>query len=161
MSMADFEVRANNILTAIGVSHSRIQQFGYTDDPAEEAVSRIYGMFVTWLTACEESRLGGPFSKVVLSALPSNDDPAWPSFIEPKPSSTLKERASALWGIRVAFTHGDGDLSLISSAANRAYAQDAYKHLPGIAVVGNRVALFPHISHNAIRTIVQLHSVLP
>ena len=161
MRMTDFELRANNIITAIEAANSRIENFGYSDDPPAESVSRIYGMFVTWLTACEESRLGGSYSQSVIAALPSNDDPLWPTFIQPQPTSTLQQRASALWGIRIAFTHGDGDVSLITNAANKAYATNAPSHFPGVTIAGSRLSLTPAIAHSAIRTIVQVRSILP
>lgn len=158
--MTDFEIRANNIATAISASLHRIEDFGYKDDPPIESVSRIYGMFITWLTACEEARHQGSFSKSVIARLPDQDNPNWDTYILPPPTSTLKQRATALWGIRIAFTHGDGDLDLIKPT-NRAYAADAPNHLPGASVVGNRLVLNREIEHTAIRTMVQLRAVLP
>jgi len=54
--MSDFEIRANNIETAIQCAGDRVEGFGYSDDAPEETVSRVVGMFITWLTACEEAR---------------------------------------------------------------------------------------------------------
>ena len=161
MPMTDFELRANNIITVIEAAANRIEDFGYSEDPPAESVSRLYGMFVTWLTACEESRLGGPYGQSVIAALPDKDDPRWPTFIEPQPTSTLKQRASALWGIRIAFTHGDGDISLVTNVTNKAYAANSPSHFSGVTIVGNRLALTPQIAHRAIRTIVQVRSILP
>lgn len=160
-AMSDFEIRANNIATAISTSSQRISDFGYEEDAPEEAVSRIYGMFVTWLTACEEARHQTGYSQSVIAALPDNDDPNWSQYIAPAPTSTLKQRAQALWGIRVAFTHSDGDLNLITNTTNNGYANDAPNHLPGVSISNDRLIITEAIQHTAIRTMVQLHDVLP
>jgi hypothetical protein len=112
--MTDFEVRANNIEVAISGARHRVDDFGYDDDPPEEAVSRVIGMFICWLTACEEARLqgsvpGASFRRDIIDALPLADNPAWDSYIQPPPASSLRKRTESLWGIRIAFTHGDGD----------------------------------------------------
>ena len=103
-NMTDFEIRANNIATAISASHQRVEHFGYSDDPAKESVSRIYGMFITWLTACEEARHQNSYSKSVISALPNIDDPNWKTYISPAPTSTLKQRIESLW-VYVLYSH--------------------------------------------------------
>jgi hypothetical protein len=158
--MTEFEIRANNIATAIGVSRERILDFGYEFDDPGEAVSRIYGMFVSWLTACEEARLGGSFRKVVIERLPTIDDESWPNYIMPIPTSTLRKRAESLWGIRVAFTHGDGDLRKVTNQTNRSYAEDAHVHLPGVSKVDERIHVNGGLEHHAIRTIVQIQDIL-
>jgi len=163
--MTDFEIRANNIFTGIQDIRSRIENFGYNDDNPVNGVSRIMGMFITYLTACEESRqnsLGrnGGFTLTVISNLPDTDDPSWPTYIEPAPTSTLKDRAKALWGIRIAFTHGDGDVMQIKNMTNRQYAIDAATILPGVSLNGNQLEITEGVSHYAIRTISQIHDQL-
>lgn len=160
--MSPFELRANNLEVAISAVRERVKEFGYEDDPAEETVSRIIGMFVTWLTACEEARLNQQFSVGVIEALPQMDDPSWQPYIQPPPSSTLRQRAEALWGIRIAFTHADGDTTLIKNSRNRMYAEDAAQHIPGV-VLGRdkKLRLSMKVCHTAIRTIVQVQDVIP
>ena len=159
--MSPFEVRANNIEVAISAARERVKDFGYEDDPPEETVSRIIGMFVTWLTACEEARLNKPFTEGVIKALPQTDDPNWQPYIQPPPSSTLRQRAEALWGIRIAFTHADGDTGMIENLRNRTYAEDAAKHIPGV-VLGpdKKLRLGMNVCHTAARTIVQVQDVI-
>lgn len=55
-NMSDFEIRANNMVTAIETAQQRVEDFGYSNDSPAETVSRIVGMFVTWLTACCQAR---------------------------------------------------------------------------------------------------------
>lgn len=122
--MTDFEIRANNIFTGIQNIKTRIVDFGYADDDAVNGVSRIMGMFIVYLTACEETRqnsLGkiGGFTSTDIANLPDIDDASWPTYIEPVPTYTLKDRAKALWGIRIAFTHGDGYVTQITNVTNR------------------------------------------
>ena len=163
--MSDFEIRANNIFTGIQNVRTRVENFGYSDDNASNSVSRIMAMFITYLTSCEESRqnmLGrtGGFSTTVLANLPATDNPNWPSYIEPAPSSTLKDRAEALWGIRIAFTHGDGDITQISNRTNRQFAQNATNIIPGVTLNGSRLEISENAAHYAIRTLSQIHDLL-
>ncbi len=164
--MTDFEIRANNIEVAIAGARHRVADFGYRDDPTEEAVSRVIGMFICWLTACEEARLqgsvsGASFRHNIIDALPICDDPAWDAYIQPPPTSSLRKRAESLWGIRIAFTHGDGDTRLIQDQINRRYAQDAHQHIPGVVLVNGKLNLAGCNCHTPIRTIVQIQDVLP
>ena len=75
--MSEFEIRANNVRTAIETASHRVDDFGCSDDPILESVSRVVGMFITWLTACEEARLHGSFYSKVINQLPINDVPNW------------------------------------------------------------------------------------
>jgi hypothetical protein len=164
--MTDFEVRANNMATGISGARCRVAEFGYADDSPDEATSRLIGMFICWLTACEEARrqLTNPsasFKSDVINFLPSSDDPNWKIFIEPRPASTLRQRVESLWGIRIAFTHGDGDTDLIRDRTNKKFAQDAHLHIPGVAMRGTQLILSGCNLHTPIRTIVQVQAVLP
>lgn len=164
--MTDFEMRANNIEVAISTVRQRVEDFGYPHESPDETVSRVVGMFICWLTACEEARFqdigaGATFRTAVIDALPTVDDPNWDTYIMPKPSSSLKQRAEALWGIRIAFTHADGDTNLISNSTNRAFAQNAPLHIPGVALENGKLNLSGCNTHTPIRTIVQLRAVLP
>ena len=165
--MSTFEIRANNYLTAIQTSSQRINDFGYADEEPEEVVSRIYSSFVVWLTACEEARaqqrLGtnnASFGRDVVEALPLADDPSWGTYIQPLPNTTLRARAEGLWGIRVAATHGDGDLLKIRSARNRGYASNAPNVLPGLTIRNDNLYVSSGVTHYAVRTIVQIQDVL-
>lgn len=165
-AMSDFEVRANNMETAIAGAMDRVAEFGYESDSPGEAGSRLIGMYICWLTACEEARrqLANPnasFKSDVINVLPTADDPSWQTFIEPRPSSTLRQRAESLWGIRIAFTHGDGDIALIRDRKNQQFAQDAHLHIPGVTLRGTQLILSGCNLHTLIRTIVQIQAVLP
>jgi|GEM_PF-6052469 len=164
--MTEFELRANNIEIAISGARSRVVDFGYEEDAPAEAVSRVIGMFICWLTACEEARLqsfipNASFRRNVIDVLPIVDDPTWDTYIMPRPTSSLRQRAEALWGIRIAFTHADGDTSLIRDPNNRKYARDAPTHIPGVVLVNEKLILDGCNCHIPIRTIVQLQDILP
>ena len=122
--MSDAEIRARNIEIGISAVGYRVEQFGYPEDPANESASRVLAMYVSYLTACEEARHmrtnpNASFSNDVLKKLPDIDDPSWKNNMNPAPQSSLKRRAESLWGIRIAFTHCDGNVDLIKSATNR------------------------------------------
>lgn len=164
--MSDFEVRANNIATAISGTKQRVEHFGYDDDSPDEAESRIIGMYITWLTATEEARHqqangNASFRRDVIDQLPITDDSSWGSYISPQPTSTLKQRAEALWGIRIAFSHGDGDINLITNQTNKNYVLDSVNHFPNIRIENNKLILNSSIIGKAIRTMVQIRDVLP
>ena len=164
-AMSDFEIRANNIETAIQSARQRVEDFGYSCDSPEETVSRVVGMFITWLTASEEARQqdinnNATFTKNVIQALPVNDDSSWETYIMPQPTSTLRERAESLWGIRVAYTHGDGNIDLIKNTKNKQYALNSQNILEGVLVENNRLILSEGVYHEAIRTMVQIRDVL-
>ncbi len=163
--MTSFEIRASNIVTAIEAAHMRISDFGYDDDPIEESISRINGMFITWLTSCEEARhqsndSKASFVKSVIEKLPENDDPEWPTYIEPKLSCTLRQRTEAYWGIRIAYTHADGEINLISNRMNRAFAENVPNIFDGANIADGKLMVQGISSHVAIRTFVQLRDVL-
>jgi len=92
------------------MSYSRIKDFGYGED-LQYALSCINASMIIWLVASEERRLKGSFPKKVIDKLPIQNDPSWN---HKPPLGHLKARMQALWGIRVAFTHGAGDLTLLS-----------------------------------------------
>lgn len=158
--MDSFELMANDIEIALRGAKARIESFGYNDTSSSESNSRVVGMFITWITATEEDRLGA-FALNVINALPVNDDPNWDSYIEPKPIATLRQRAESLCGIRIAYTHSDGDISKISNQNSQNFAHNAPQHLPGVSLNGNQLMLTDKLYHTAIRTIVQLRAVLP
>jgi len=98
--------------------------------------------------------------KNVIQALPVEDPPNWETYIMPPPNSTLRQRAESLWGIRVAYTHGDGDISLITNQTNKKYATDAPSYLQGVLLKNNKLILNGGVYHEAIRTIVQIRDLL-
>ena len=166
--MSAFEIRANNILTVIQGARLRIENFGYKHDHAHEAVSAINGAFITWLVACEEARAQvrtsnpeATFLRDVIKCVPDNDDPSWPVFIEPKPTSSLRRRLEALWGIRVAYTHSDGSVGGITNSNSRSFAEHAPNHIEGVSLVADRLDISNCSLHVAIRSIVQVRSLLP
>ncbi len=158
--MSAFETRAHNIVTALQATRHRVEAFGYSEDPVNESVSRVFRMFLTWLTACEEARLGGSFHSKVIDLLPDVDDSGWETYIMPKPESTLKQRVQAIWGVRITFTHGDGDIDLITNLRNRDYALNSIKHLPGTKIDNGKLYLSSSVSYTAIRTIVQVRDII-
>ena len=158
--MSPFEIRANNIVTAIQAAGQRVDDFGYQDDPTIETVSRTVGMFLTWLTACEEARLGSPFHEKVIDRLPEVDHPSWEIYILPKPQSSLKNRIKSIWGARIAFTHADGEIDLIMNSRNKGYALEAEKYLPGVKIENRKMYLNNSVFHTAIRSMVHVRDIL-
>lgn len=158
--MCPFEIRANNIVIALETAGQRVDDFGYQDDPTIETVSRTVGMFLTWLTACEEARLGGPFSEKVIKRLPEVDDQSWGTYILPKPESSLKNRIKSIWGARIAFTHADGEIDLITNFTNKGYALEAEEYLPGVKIENGKMYLNENVFHTAIRSIVHVRDIL-
>lgn len=163
--MSDFEIRANNIKTAIEIAEQRVNEFGYKEDDAKETVSRVIGMFITWLISCEEARqmdLHGDcsFVKCVIDNIPAIDNPVWENYIEPPHKCSLKDRVEALWGIRIAFTHCDGDINLISNKKNKEYAIKSSEVFDSVFFEGDKLILTSGLYHEAIRTMVQVRDLL-
>lgn len=161
--MSEFEIRANDVWTGISGSSYRIENFGYSENPCE-TMSNILGMFIIWLTAAEEVRqnsLGnnGSYRTNVINQLPDVDDEDWPDYLN-NPMGSLRERARSLWGIRIAFTHGNGNIDNVTDSINREYARRAEEFLPGVTLNNQILVLNPGISNHAIRTIVQIQSIL-
>lgn len=162
--MSEFEIRANNIWTGIQNSENRIKDFGYESEDPYDLMSQIIGMFITWLNATEEVRQNskgnsGSFRTTIIDKLDEDDDPNWNSYLA-ESKGTLKNRVKSLWGIRIAFTHGNGDISLIKNDINREYAKNSKKYLPGIELKNNKLKLRGFIIHHAIRTIVQVRDII-
>ena len=165
--MTPFEVRANNIVTAIEASRSRIEDFGYRDDSASEAVSAVFASYVTWLVACEEARAierlkkeRVSFRRDIVEVLPKSDPNTWKSYIQPAPKSSLRKRMEAIWGLRVAFTHSDGTLSKIADQKNRDFAAEAPRHLDGLIENDGKLDA-SHLSlHLVTRSFVHLRDIL-
>lgn len=163
--MSDFEIRANNILEGIRSARHRVEGFGYAADSAENSECRIVGMFITWLTACTEARFhedgqNHNFRNSVIDKLPDIDDPNWKIYIQPTPKASLKERVKALWGVRIAYTHGDGFISKIKSTSNKEFAQNSPFALDGVSIDGDFLKVNFGVCHVAIRTIVQVQDLL-
>jgi hypothetical protein len=164
---SDFELRADNICIALSAARHRIENYGYDHKPADIAISALRATFITWLVACEEARaqdrLGNSkanFVDSVLELLPIADDPSWPNFIEPPPLSSLRHRLEALWGIRIAYTHSDGNVMKIASEKNRKFAIQAPLHLPGTSLIGNWLDVSKCDLHTVKRSIIQVRSIL-
>ena len=159
MSMTPFERLANDIVVGIELSRDRIEDFGYQED-TQYALSCINASLIIWLTASEEKRLGGAFRDCVVDQLPDQNDPAWGHNIRPIPGTSLKERMQALWGIRVAFTHGAGDLTRLSNRQNRLWAESATRIVPGCQLSGDLLNCSGMNFHLPIRSIVQVQEIL-
>jgi len=162
MSMSTFELIANDIVTGIATSADRIRDFGYEED-IEKSLSGIYSMFVSWLIGYEEERQtdlgrGTSFTKTLIQNLPDHDDPSWESYIMPAPSTTLKKRCMDLWGVRIAFTHGNGNIDRILDQKVKRWAENI--DIRGVRLEDRRLIVNGGISHYAIRTIVQVQDVL-
>ena len=166
--MADFEQRARNYETAVSTAAHRVENFGYTHEPEVEVVSRVFGSFVIWLTAVEEARLQEHFKvdsrayrKYIIDALPDEDNPSWEWSSYEGQTGTLKQRASALWGLRTVFAHGDGDLRLLQSKPNKRFALSAVRCIAGVRRNRSRIELSSQIFHPAIKTVLQLQEIIP
>jgi hypothetical protein len=165
--MTPFEVRANNVVTAIEASRWRVNEFGYEDDQASEAVSAVFASYVTWLVACEEARAierlkkeRVSFRRDIVEALPEADLIHWDTYIQPVPKSSLRQRMAAIWGLRVAFTHSDGTLSKIADQRNKELAADAPRHLDGLIEKDGKLDASQLSLHLVTRSFVHLRDIL-
>jgi hypothetical protein len=164
-AMSAFEVRATDMALVVQRARQVVEDWGHEPSEARAVASNAIAMFVCWLTAVEEARHRTrakvpSFSKHVIERLPAVDDPAWSTCVMPKPSASLRQRAEALWGIRIAFTHANGDTDGIESAVNKRFALSAPARIPGVQLDGTRLDLSSCGLHLPIRTVVQIQEVL-
>jgi hypothetical protein len=164
--MSDYDYKLMfNLSSAIGHADHRTASYGYPDDGRTSSVLRA--AFVTWLVACEEARAQvrtndpkASFVKYVVEALPNSDDLNWEQTNSEGFPSSLKNRMQGLWGIRIAFTHSDGDVSKIVNLKNKAWAQSAHLHVKGVSMSGNVIDMSGADLHYIHRSFAQLQTVL-
>ena len=154
-----------NLGLVIGHADHRTETCGFPDNGKTASVLRA--AFVTWLVACEEARAQirtenptADFVNQVINVLPDLDDPSWQQTNADGFTAPLKDRMRSLWGVRIAFTHSDGDISKISSARNRAWAENARFYLNGVSLDNGRIDMSVADLHYIARSIAQLQSVL-
>lgn len=127
-------------------------------DTKEEAVSlmsRLRGNLIASLCGEIEEITGIGFAKII-SQLSDKPDLKTSKFRhENMPeTSSLKGRAQIMWAIRLAFTHGNGDIAQIDDANVAAYLFN--KHLDDVTVEANRVVLGRKVTFPSIRTTVEI-----
>jgi hypothetical protein len=154
-----------NLSLVIGHADHRTETCGFADSGKTSTVLRA--AFVTWLVACEEARAQirtndpkASFVKHVVEFLPDDDHPAWEQTNSEGFHSSLKNRMQGIWGIRIAFTHSDGDVSKIGNLKSKAWAQSAHSHVKGVAMSGNMIDMSGADLHYIHRSFAQLQTVL-
>lgn len=165
--MDDFEQEINDVITAIEVAGDRIKEFGHKTSPQEIeiTVSKILASYICLLVASEEARAveherESHFVRGVIDHIPTIDDPNWKTYIADENLSTLKNRLIALWGIRIAYTHSDGNINHINNEYSRNAAIDAPNHIRGASLKGDYIILNNSSLHATHRTIVQVRDIL-
>ena len=154
-----------NLSLVIGHAEHRTDTCGFPDGGKTSTILRA--SFVTWLVACEESRAqnrtndqNASFVKHVIEALPVCDDPNWEQTNSEGFHASLKNRMQGLWGIRIAFTHSDGDVSNILNLNSKTWAQSAHLHVKGVTMRGSVIDMSGADLHYIHRSFAQLQTVL-
>ncbi len=164
MTAYDYELMFNLSLV-IGHADHRTETSGFPDSGKTSTVLRA--AFVTWLVACEEARAQirtndpkASFVRHVIEFLPDDDDPAWEQTNSVGFHASLKNRMRALWGIRIAFTHSDGDILKIGSSNNREWAGFAHLYVKGVTMNEDIIDMSQADLHYIHRSFAQLQTVL-
>lgn len=164
MSTYDYGLMSN-LSQVIGQAKNRTENYGYPDGGRTASV--LKAAFVTWLVACEEARaqdrtgnLNANFVKQVVEVLPDDDDPAWEQTSSEGFDAPLKNRMQSFWGIRIAFTHSDGDVSKIGNLNSKLWSQSAHLHVNGVKMNGNVIDMLSADLHYIHRSFAQLQMVL-
>jgi hypothetical protein len=154
-----------NLGLVIGHAEHRTKTCGFLDNGKTASVLRA--AFVTWIVACEEARAqlrtGNPsadFLNQVINALPDLDDPTWEQTNSDGFHSSLKYRMKSLWGIRIAFTHSDGDTAKICNTRNRTWAESAHLHINGVTMKSGQIDMSGADLHYIATSFAQLQTVL-
>jgi len=138
------------------------------DDPVEwvdsigEARSlgwRIRGIFVATLVGELEEKMGRSFSSV-FAQLPDTPTSSGSKYwFESMPStSTPRGRASVMWALRLAYTHGNGKVSQVSDIKISNFLDTAFagRHFSGIRIDNDVVALDSDATFIALRTALEI-----
>lgn len=162
MAMNDWRVLAENVGTGLHGARVALDQFGY-DGLIEGATrSRLNGLAVAWLTSSVEAHLHKrgvnrpSFRKHVVEILPLDEDPNFNTQRHVPWTTTRRERCEALWGIRVAATHSDLNVSLIDDETNQAWARNTPNAFDSATLDGDYLNLMGFSFDDAIWTIESL-----
>ena len=162
MTMNDWRALAENVRTGLYGAGMAVEQFGY-DDLVEGATrSRLNALAVAWLTSTVEADLHKrgihrpSFRKHVVDVLPEAEDPEFNTHRDAPWTSTRRDRCGALWGIRIAVTHADLNVSLIDDKANRDWARKAGDVFENVTLDGDYLNLMGFSLYDAIWTIESL-----
>jgi hypothetical protein len=160
---SSFWIRADNLQTAVQTAHHRVAEFGYGgEEGGRQAASDVAAMYVVLLIACEEARAERrgydrpSFVDHVVRQLPDQDEI---DHSEPMLTSSLRRLAESLWGVRVTFTHSDGQLTQLRAQSHQ-WAERAPSHIRGVTASGHQLEIDGGIMHPALRTIEAIRATL-
>ncbi len=167
MGMSEFEILAWNVAAGIGQARRLIKSNGYPDIPIEQSVSAVRAGYVTWLVAVEEAsaqkrtgNLRASFSCDVIGIIDVDFLDADFQYLGVSPTTPLRRRLEALWGVRVAYTHSDGHLSGIDNRANRTFAEKSVELLQGVQINGDFLDVSNLNTNQALHAILEFRRMM-
>jgi hypothetical protein len=169
MAITDYErllwVLAEEMDSSIASCFSKVKESYEWVDNKEEAESlarRLRGIFIASLVGEVEEKIGTKFFSVFekLSNSPTTQDSKY--WYEHMPeSSTPCGRAKVMWAIRIAYTHGNGNISQIGDPKVQKFLEPEFvnKHFKGIKVENNIVIGLEKVPYPAIKTVLEIENL--
>lgn len=155
----DLWVRLQNVCTAVNAGASRITDFGYTDDPPEEAMSIVCSAVPITICSIVEEEYGCTYTQWL-----STVDDSWlasENNAHVAKTLTVKRVLESIWGIRIAFTHANRQISKITNPKSKHYAVDAPTHIKGVEIRGDVIYLSTAAFHTMERAVLLARSLSP
>jgi hypothetical protein len=169
MEITDYErllwVLAEEMDSSIYSCFSKVKEsyeWVESQDEAESLGRRLRGIFIASLVGEIEEKIGVKFSSVFekLSDIPTTQDSGY--WFEHMPeSSTPRGRAKVMWAIRIAYTHGNGNISQIGDPKIKEFLEQVFvnKHFKGIKVVDDVVTGLENVPYPAIKTVLEIENI--
>lgn len=133
-----------------------------SQEEAESLARRLRGIFIASLVGEVEEKIATKFSSVFdqLSDSPTIQGSAYWSEHMPE-SSTPCGRAKVMWAIRIAYTHGNGNISQIGDAKIKKFLEPKFvnKHFNGIKVENDIITGLEKVSFPAIKTVLEIENL--
>ena len=134
-----------------------------TKEEAESLARRLRGIFIASLVGEVEEKITTKFSSVFeqLSNSPTPQGSGY--WFEHMPeSSTPCGRAKVMWAIRIAYTHGNGNISQIGDPKIKEFLEPTFvnKHFKGIKVENDIVTGLEKVPYPAIKTVLEIENIL-
>ncbi len=132
-------------------------------DEAYSIARRLRGIFIASLVGEIEEEIGNKFSSLFkqLSNEPTEKNSQYWFRHMPK-SSTPLGRAKVMWAIRIAYTHGNGNINQIGDTNVAKYLDPEFtdKHFNGIQVKDDIVSGLDQVPYSAIKTVLEIKDTL-
>ncbi len=165
--MTDFErllwVLAEEMESSISSCFQKVpekHEWVDSDEEAQALMRRFRGIFVASLVGEIEEKIGRKFSSVfdqLSDTATLKNSHYW--FEDMPKNSSIKGRAKLMWAIRVAYTHGNGNINQITDQEVADYLKPEFatKHFRGLRVENDLVQVYGDVTYPALKTALEIY----